>query len=143
MAVGLQSVFVNKILGFFFTSGNRVSLYDGTSTVEQYTDSSLPGSTTSHIMKGSDLGWDLTADNGCTVTNTNKVYYKPNNGSESYTVSSFVVASSPSGQGTPVIYFIGEFADTYTVPTNYQIKIYPYVANANKGIKVSMTVSSS
>lgn len=143
MAVGLQSVFVNKILGFFFTSVNRVSLYDGTNVVETYTDSSLPGSTSQHTMKGSDLGWDLTADNGCTVTNTNKVYYKPNSESASYSVSSFVITNNPSGQVTLTIYFIGDFADTYTVPTNYQIKIYPYEANANKGIKVSLTVSSS
>ena len=140
MAVGLQSAFVNKILGFFFTNNGPVSLYNGTSVVEEYTDSSLSGASISHVMKGSDLGWNLTADNGCTVTNTNKVYYKPNSESASYTVSSFVITSY-SGGG-PVL-FIGNFSDTYTVPTNYQIKIYPYEANTNKGIKVSLTVSSS
>lgn len=142
MAVGLQSAFVNKILGFFFTTSNRVSLYDGSSVVEEKTDSSLPGSSSEHMMTGSDLSWNLSADNGRTVTNNQKVYYKPNSSQTSYTVTSFVIRTAASAS-TQKIYFMGEFATTYTVATNYQIKIYPYEANANKGIKVSLTVSSS
>ena len=141
MAVGLQDVFVNQILGWVFPTNNRVYLFDGSNIVERNTDDSLPGARTEHLMTGQDLNWDLTADNGRTVKNLNKVYYKPNSNVQSYTATSFAIYDT--NNNSPHRLFVGEFATTYIVPTNYQIKIYPYVANDNKGIKVTLSVTSS